>query len=57
MKIPHKWLPLALLCGTTLWGSSCAANIRDAILGGALDLVSGSTSDFLSNLLSLTQAQ
>jgi hypothetical protein len=57
LKIPRKWLTLALLCSATLLGSSCVANIRDAILGGALDFVSGSTSDFLSSLLPLVAAQ
>jgi hypothetical protein len=55
-KTPRKWLTLVVLCGTTLLGASCATNIRDAILGGALDFVSGSTSSLLSSLLPLVSA-
>lgn len=53
MRIAHKWLVLVMLCSTTLLGSSCATNIRDAIVGGALDFVSGSTTSLLSSLLPL----
>jgi len=53
MKVPRKWLALVLLGGAALLGSSCVTNLRDAIVGGALDFVSGSTSSFLSTLLQL----
>jgi hypothetical protein len=56
MTIPRKWLVLVMLCGAAVLGSSCAVNLRDAVVSGALDFVSGSTSNLLSSLLSLTPA-
>jgi hypothetical protein len=50
MKIRHRWVVLIMCCGTTLLGSSCATDIRDAIVSGALDFVSGNTSSLLSSL-------
>ena len=57
MRMSHKWLVLVMLCGTTFVGSSCVSNIRDAIVGGALDFVSGSTTSLLNSLLPLVSQQ
>ena len=34
---------LALLASSTLWLNTCAMNLRDAVIGGAMDFVAGST--------------
>jgi hypothetical protein len=33
-------------------GSTCAMDMRDAIVSGAMDFVTGATTDFLSTILS-----
>jgi hypothetical protein len=50
----RKWLALTLLANTlTLIGMSCTS-VRDALVNGAYDFISGSATDLLSQLL--TQA-
>jgi hypothetical protein len=38
-----KRVMLALTASATLWLNTCTMNLRDAIVGGALDFVAGST--------------
>ncbi len=50
-----KWI--LLLAGASItFGVSCAMNMRDALLSGAMDYVSGTTSDALGSLLPLNDA-
>ncbi len=39
------------LAGGTLCGTSCTTDMRDAIIGGAYDFLSGTTTDFLSGIV------
>ena len=57
MSTRSRWLCLVLVCGSTLAGTGCGTYLRDAIIGGAMDFVSGSTANLLSSLLPLPTNQ
>lgn len=45
---------LAMIATSTTFAlTTCSTNVRDALIGGALDWVSGSTSELLSNVFPL----
>ena len=52
MKRLMKWLVLTA-AAPTLCGVNCGLTLRDAVLGGAMDYVSGTTTNALSSLLPL----
>lgn len=52
----HRLTSLALLASSTLWLSTCAMNLRDAVIGGAMDFVAGSTTALIDAWLPIVPA-
>ena len=46
-----KRIVLVLSSAVLLLGGTCAVNARDALVTGAMDFVSGATTDFMHTLL------
>lgn len=51
MKRIRNLVMALCLAGGTLCGTSCTTDMRDAIMSGAFDFLSGTTNDFLSGLV------
>lgn len=47
MKTVYKLLLMLGLLSPMLLGAQCTANVRDAIVGGAVDFISGTTTSLL----------
>lgn len=52
MRRITKLLMAMCLAGGTLSGTSCTTDMRDAVLTGTYDFVSGTTTDLLSEMIS-----
>ncbi len=48
MKKMKLWAMLVAMTGPTLFGMNCTTQMRDAVAGGVLDFISGTTADTLS---------
>ena len=51
MRTITKWLMILGVAGGTLMGTSCATDMRDAVVSGAYDFLSGTTTDFLNSIV------
>lgn len=48
MKKIGRWIMLVAVASPTLFGMSCATNLRDAAWAGAMDFVQGYATDALN---------
>ncbi len=51
MKKLKVWLMVLCLGGGTMMGTSCTTDMRDAIISGAYDFLSGTTTDLLNSMI------
>lgn len=51
MKKIKRWALLFAAMGSTVYGVSCSTAVRDAVQAGALDFVTGTTTDTLSGAI------